>query len=203
MIVGFKLKSLTIHSFGGITEYDELLNVNVYKEIFVIIAGPLIQVLFYLLIFSIYKEGYINITTFDKFHMINKILLSINLLPIIPLDGGILLNRILDIFMPYKYSYIISIIISFICLPVIIINLQNLLGIILVIFLIFKLINEIKMLKYRFNKFLLERYTHTFNLRKGKIINNINLIRRTKESRIKKDSLIYDEKEYLRNFVFT
>ena len=89
---------------------------------------------------------------------INYLLISFNFMPILPLDGGKLLNILLNKIMPYKISNIISLMISVLFTIVFIITKKTLFAFILTIFLFKCIIIEIKNLKYKQNKFILERY---------------------------------------------
>ena len=158
--------------------------------------------MYYLLVTILFKEGYVRILTFERFCIINQYLFSFNLLPILPLDGGMLLNKILDLILPYKYSHIFSIIVSLIFLPIILMLFKNLVGIVLFVFILLKLIKEIKLHKLKFHKFLLERYLYNYDLKKGKLIFNINCIKRNKKCKIKKDNIIYEEREFLEKVIY-
>lgn len=177
-LLGLKMKEIKIFAFGGVTFIDEELNSNIYKEILMLISGPLIQLLLLMFICYLNKLGYVNVYTYQKFTKINYILFSFNLLPIIPLDGGKLLNNILDIFLPYQMSHLISIIISIIFLPSLLFIDNKLFMIILTLFLLFKIIDEIKIHKDRLNKLIIERNLKVYNFKKTRTIKNINKIRR-------------------------
>ena len=101
-----------------------------------------------------------------------------NFLPILPLDGGKLINIILDKIFSYKLSFKISIIISIIFTLIFLISKRTYLSLLLTIFLIKCIIIEINNLKYKYNKFVLERYLNNYNFKRIKIINNINNLKR-------------------------
>ena len=107
-------------------------------------------------------------------------LISFNFLPIIPLDGGKLLNLILDKIFPYKLSHKITLVISIIFSILFLLLTKTLLSLTLTIFLIFNIYEEIKQKDYRFNKFLIERYLKKYKFKKIKIINKIDKIKRDK-----------------------
>ncbi len=175
-----KMGEIRIFAFGGVTTLNEDLNSSIYKEIIMLIAGPLTQILFYFFIVFMYKKGYININVFDKITIINKTLLSFNLLPILPLDGGKLVNNILDLILPYQMSHIISIIISFLSLPLLFKLDNKLFVILLTLFLTLKLIEEIKYHNDRLTKLILERNLKQYKFSKTIILSNIKKVRRNK-----------------------
>ena len=177
-IINFKFDSIIIYPFGGITKYKEDLNVSTNKELFVLLGGIYFQLLFLLLVYILHKYNFVTDHVYNIFKQINILLISFNFLPIIPLDGGKLLNIILDKFFSYKLSNVISIIISFIILLLFILYRRTLFALILTIFLIKCLVIEVNNIKYKFNRFILERYLNDYNFKKIKITNNINKFKR-------------------------
>ncbi len=109
-----KISKLIIYPFGGITHFDSDLNISIKKELQILLGGIIFQVIFFFLINEMYKNSLITKHVFDLFKKINYILISFNFLPIIPLDGGKLLNITLDRFISYKKSIYVTIIISII-----------------------------------------------------------------------------------------
>ena len=177
-IVDFKYSEIIIYPFGVITNYNEDLNVSSNKELFTLIGGITFQLLFVYLIFILYQNNYVTYHTYNIINNINKILISFNFLPILPLDGGKLINIILDKIFSYKLSFKISIIISIIFTLIFLISKRTYLSLLLTIFLIKCIIIEINNLKYKYNKFVLERYLNNYNFKRIKIINNINNLKR-------------------------
>lgn len=177
-ILKLNVKEIRIFFFGGVTVLEEDLNLCIYKEILLVIMGPVTQILFYLLIYIIYSNGYVSVITFNKVKLVNQILLSFNLLPILPLDGGKILNNILDIFLPYNLSHVISIIVSIVSVPLIFLFDKKLLMIVLVLSLVIKIYNEITSHKYRVNKLMLERKLKHVKHNRNKLFVNNNKVKR-------------------------
>ena len=177
-IIRFKYASITIYPFGGITEYKEDLNINTNKELFVLIGGITFELIFYYLIFVLYKYNYVTNHVFNIFRRINMLLISFNFMPIIPLDGGKLISIILDKIFNYRLSNIICIIISIIFSIAFVIYNHSLFGILLFLFLVKNIIIEIYNLKYKYNKFILERYLNKYSFNHIKKVNNISKFKR-------------------------
>lgn len=177
-IINFKYSNIIIYPFGGITIYDEDLNTKTNIELFVLIGGIIFQLLFFILIYFLFNNGLITEHVYLIIKKINYLLISFNFMPIIPLDGGKLLNIILDKVFNYRLSSIISIIISIFSILFFIIYKRTYFSILLTIFLIKCIYIEIINLKYRFNRFILERYINNYSFKKIKIINNINKLKR-------------------------
>ena len=148
--------------------------------ILMLLMGPISQVLFWLLIFYLYRVNLVSSLTFNKICVINKVLLSFNLLPIIPLDGGKLLNNFLNLFLNYDISHKISIIISIISLPLIFLIFNKLISIFILVFLILNIIEEITTHKYKLYYIILDRKIHNIKFNKTKNITKINKIYRNK-----------------------
>lgn len=178
IISNMKISKIVIYPFGGITIFDSDLNISLRKETLVLIGGILFQTLFFFLIKEIYIKGNITEHVYNLFFEINFILVSFNFLPVIPLDGGKLLNIFLDRIVSYKKSIYITIIISIFFVIIFMIKKRTIFSIILSIFLIKEILIEYKNINYKYNKFLLERYLNNYKFKKIKIIKNINNLRR-------------------------
>ena len=177
-IVNFKYSKIIIYPFGGLTIYNEDLNVNSNKELFSLLGGLTFQLIFYFLMVLFHNNMIITDHVFQIIKKINIILLSFNFLPILPLDGGRFLNIILNKLFSYKLSNNLAIIISIIFIIVFIIYNRTYLSIILSLILIKSVIIEIINIKNKYNLFILERYLKDFNFKHKRYINNINNFKR-------------------------
>jgi stage IV sporulation protein FB len=87
--------------FGGVAVIDEQGNVTAWEEIVVALAGPLqnaLMIIFALMMKStaLWSDGWV-----DYFVQANMWIALFNLLPILPLDGG----RVLQALLSYRISY--------------------------------------------------------------------------------------------------
>lgn len=199
-LCGYKEASVVIYPFGGITKYNGYLNSPMLQELFLLIGGPLFQEILFLILSILYKNNLISEINFNIIHLFHTNLIYFNFLPIIPLDGSKLLLLILEKFFSYKKSNVTLIIISFISILLFSIFEKRIIFILLACLLIKSIIEEASLLNLKYNKFLLERYLYTFNLKKGKLINKIDEIRRGKKHNIIEKGIIYTEKEYLHKY---
>lgn len=179
-VLKLNVKEIDIYFFGGVTIVEEDLSSSIYKELLMLIAGPLFQLFLVFIIYLLHSYYYVNDLTYERFILINKLLFSFNLLPILPLDGGKILNNILDLFISYRLSHILTIIISFLFIPFLLLIDNKLLIITLMLFLIIKLVNEINIHNDKVNKLILERKIKKYNYKKSIKINNIKNIMRNK-----------------------
>ena len=187
IILGYKLKKIVFYPLGGITIFDLPINIPLKKELLILIMGPIMQIIAYLIL-----KNY-----FDYIKIYHYTLLIFNLLPIYPLDGG----KILNILLNYKYNYLESFNIVYVIsiILLIILFIYNLfhfnVNLLMMIILMFhKLIKTYKNKYYYYNRFLIERTIYNYNFNKIKNINNINSFYRDKTHYIN----FINEKDYLK-----
>ena len=165
----WKLVSITIYPYGGVTLFNKLENSSIKNEIIILLAGPFMQILTYLILSYFFKYNYIKV-----YHIS---ILIFNLLPILSLDGGRLLNLILNKFFNYLTSFYISVVISTLTIILLILYCifyyNNLNLFLMGIFLIFKVINSLKNIKYCYHKFILERFLYDFKFNKRRVSRDI------------------------------
>lgn len=177
-LIKLNVFGIIIYPFGGITILNAPLNTKIYKELISLIGGITFQLLFYYLVYYLYLNNYVTYHVFNIIDKINYYLICFNFLPILPLDGGRLLNLITDTIFNYKLSYKISITISIISSIIFIIYYHSIFAFILFIFLIKSIYLEFLNIETKYNKFLFERYTNKYNFNKIKLIDNINKFKR-------------------------
>lgn len=166
-MLGYKIDKIKLYPYGGVTLFNANYNKSLKSELFVLIAGPIFQVLGYLIIKQFYDYDYVSLYHYT--------LLIFNLIPIYPLDGGKLLNIVFNYRFNYKYSFYLSFYISLFLIVILIIYSLikfNLNFLMILIVLITKLINIYKNLNYEYNNFLLDRYLHNYHFNNLKCINN-------------------------------
>ena len=186
-----KVNSINLYPLGGITRLNIDLNVSLYKELLILLGGPIFQFNSLILLKYLFPM---------ELEMINYYfygILLFNLLPIYPLDGGRILNLLVELFTPYKLSIKISILISYFSLLIIfLINSSNNI-ILMIMFLLVLIIKEEKKIDYIYHKFILERYLNNYRFKKTKIISNKDNFYRNKKHIIRNKNRYYYEKEYL------
>lgn len=167
------------------------LNINPIKELIILLMGPIFQIMAYLLLTLIFDKELVK-----QYHYG---ILIFNLLPIYPLDGGKILNIVLNNFFSYKKTYKLVIIISYlITIFIYLSNKKISINVILTYIMLIILIRKEDLKEnILYQKFLLERYLYNYSYKKKKIINNINNMYRYKNNIIKENNIKYSEKEYL------
>ncbi len=199
-LIGYKKASIVIYPFGGITRYDGYLNASMLHELLILIGGPLFQEILYLILLFLYNKNLISNINFNIISLFHKNLLYFNFLPIIPLDGSKLILLILEKIFSYKKSNLLLIIISFITIFLFAIFEKRLIFILFSCLLIKSIIEEANVINIKYNKFLLERYLYNFKFKKGRLINSVDKIKRSKKHNIINNNIIYSEKEYLNKY---
>lgn len=177
-INNLEIKKIVIYPFGGITILDCDLNTKINKELLTLLGGIVFQIIFFILITKIYQNNLITSHVYNLIKRINILLIEFNFLPVLPLDGGKLMNILLDKIFPYKLSHKISIVISIIFIIYFPLKNKTLISFLLSIFLIKNLIEEIRQHNIKYNKFLLERYLNKYKFNKTKIIKNKYYLKR-------------------------
>lgn len=191
------LEKIAIYPFGGCVKFSEDINRPMYQELLILLAGPLTQVVFFLVISAIYHLNIISLRNFTLFRIYHYTLLIFNLLPVYPLDGGRLLNIIMNYFFPYKKGNKLVVAISLIIIIFLIISIKNLNFFFLGFLLIVELCLYYKKQDYLYNRFLLERYLNHYNFKKLKIITNKDNMYKEKRHLLKQEKKYLTEKEYL------
>ena len=160
LLFHYKILNITIYPFGGITKINKDLNTPIYKELLIASGGVIFQLILFLII------NYLPLSIYFKSNFIkyNISILFFNLLPIIPLDGSVILNSFLNMIFSYKKSYYIYFIISVIGIFLYLFtNIWFSLNNYLIISLfVIKTIYAWKNYKFLLNRFLLERYINKY-----------------------------------------
>lgn len=160
LLFGYKIKSVTLYPFGGLTRVEKDINTSPYKELILASAGLFMQIILYVVaLFFGYKNS--------LFYKYNKSIFLFNLLPIIPLDGSVIVYSLLNRFTTFKNSYKAYIVVSIISLVIyIIINYKySLNNYLIVSIFIYKIYEGIKNYKYVYNRFLVERYLKKYHFK--------------------------------------
>ena len=162
-------------------EFNELLNKPANQEFFILIMGPLFQI-----IFSYF---------FPKPYHIY--LLAFNLLPIYPLDGSKLVFLIWNKLGTYYNSYKIVFYVSLIAIFVFLYYMRSLLFLVFGMFLLWKSFSMFRDLSLMFQIFLFERYKYTFNFKKATNIKTVKRMKRDYKHMVMSNSAYVSEKEVL------
>lgn len=192
-----KVESITIYPYGGMIKSDMMINTNSFKVLLISLGGVFIQLVLWLIIFSLFKIDVINVYYYDIFCKYNLYIIIFNLIPIYPLDGFKIFNSFFEMFLSFKISLFISFIINIVCLILFMVYLYiyKINNYVIVIFLLVNLINYIKNIRFLINKFYLERTIYDLKYSGLVSVKDINCFFKNKYNYING----VGEKEYLNN----
>ena len=159
----YKIIDITIYPFGGIIKTNKDINTPPNKELLISSGGIIAQIILFIIIYFLP----ISILTKEILYKYNLSIMFFNILPIIPLDGSIIINSLLNKVFSYKLSYYLYIIISIIFTIIYLLfnywySINNYL---IVSLFIIKTYYAIKNYKYLKTRFLLERYLNKYDFK--------------------------------------
>ena len=193
----WNLSNITIYPFGGCVKFDDKINRSIKEEFIILICGPIAQLLFFFFLCFLSSKGLITYRNLKLIENYNYTLLIFNLLPIYPLDGGRILNLVLNYFFPYKKSNLVVIFISVTIIFISLFFYRDINYILMIILLFTEIIIYFKRQNYLYNRLLLERYINPIRFKKFKIIDNKDSMYKDKRHIILYKNKYITEKDYL------
>ena len=158
MIFKIETKSIKLSMFGFSACIEDYKYISFYKQLLILLAGPLTFFISNLLIKNLYLYDVISLVTYHKALLTNKYIFIFNLLPIFPLDGGRIIKLFLDRIFTFKVSKKITIYVSFIFTLAFMMYSSANKQYLMYIFLLVNFILNILFLKKEWRAFLYERY---------------------------------------------
>ncbi len=161
----YKIIKVELYPFGGITRIDKPINSSINKEILIASAGVIFQALLFLFLF-LFQACFIP-RDYELFQFYNLNIMLFNLVPIIPLDGSVLLHAILEKFFSFekalKYYQIFSLLFLW---GFVILNIFIFQNYFICVVLSWQFILLKRQEKYLIHRFYLERYLKYFPYQK-------------------------------------
>ncbi len=111
---GWRVKEIQLLPFGGVAVVDEQGSVRAIEEIWVALAGPLQNFIMIGLGWVAMKASFWSADWAGYFIEANMMIALFNMLPILPLDGGKILQALLSYMVPYHQAIVWSTLSSFI-----------------------------------------------------------------------------------------
>lgn len=174
--MGFQVNRIEIYPYGGCSKLEYDINVSLWKEFLVLVMGPFVQILFVFLV------SYSKLEIENYFYTYHWIILTFNLLPIYPLDGGRLLYLLLSCFLSYfqclRRVFYLSFFLYFCFFFYVILFHKNLILLLVFSLLGIKVHKETQLGDYYFQKFLIERYSNFYSFSRIKKVENVKQMRR-------------------------
>lgn len=203
IIFNYKVDKIIIYPYGGLTKINTLVNTSIKKDLAVALSGILMQSIYFLIIYILYRNNIIRAYIYQLFFLYHKSMLVFNLLPIIPLDGFKILNLILSWLFNFNLSNNVSVFISLITIVLFLFSnlYEKNYSMVLVIGLLMKNIYVFyNSINYIYNRFLLERYLYDINYQDKKIITNVSKMYKNKSHLLIEDGKILPEKKFLSEY---
>ncbi|MCM3785791.1 M50 family metallopeptidase [Neobacillus mesonae] len=166
-LLGIRVTSIQMLPFGGVATIEDRGDLTASKEILISLAGPFQNILMIVAALAMQSAGFWDGEFLHYFISSNLIIALFNLLPVLPLDGGKIVQAVISIFLPYhrtllvtyKVSIIFSaLIISYAVLPLFLGQERMDLNLLMMgSFLIYSNIVDYRNIPYRFVRFLMNR----------------------------------------------
>lgn len=174
-LLKYKVLEINIYPMGGITKIEKRINTKLTDDLLISLFGIIFQIILFFIIYLL--KDYLNPSTYKLFCLYNKTIIIFNLLPIIPLDGYLIIRNIFELFFSYYRSYYFSFILSVISILFFITynEIYSLNNYLVISFLIYKIIKSFQNFKYEYLKFLLERHLLKLDYTKIRHEKNPNL----------------------------
>lgn len=195
----WNLEKIDIYPFGGCVKFNEKLNKPIYEELLILLGGPVVQLLLFLLVSFLFRLNFISMRNYILFKNYHYTLLCFNLLPIYPLDGGRILNCIINYLLPYKKGNKLIVYISIILIIFLLyFERKNINFIFFEILLFIEGLIYLKRQNYLFNRLLLERYLEKYKFKRCKVIRNKDNFYKSKRHVIKINDKYITENSFLK-----
>ncbi|WP_227936722.1 M50 family metallopeptidase [Alkalihalobacillus deserti] len=98
----WRIHKIELLPFGGVAEVEDVGNRPFHEELIVIVAGPLQHIWMMLLSYVLVHFSFWTSTDHHLFIWHNIMILCFNLIPVLPLDGG----RLVQLWCTYRFPYV-------------------------------------------------------------------------------------------------
>lgn len=99
--MGFKVRSIQMLPFGGVAVIEDDGRMNAFRELVIALAGPLQNVIMIGIAWICQAAGWGDSSFLSYVIQGNLIIALFNLLPVLPLDGGKVMQAIVSLMLPY------------------------------------------------------------------------------------------------------
>ncbi|MFC5469445.1 M50 family metallopeptidase [Cohnella suwonensis] len=105
---GWRIKEVKLLPFGGVLEVEEAGSLPVKEEIMVALAGPAQNALLAGIAYALGLAGWVDLAWSDEFVRTNALIGLFNFMPVLPLDGGKILQSLLSLRAPFHRTLLWS-----------------------------------------------------------------------------------------------
>lgn len=196
---GFPVQKIVLYPYGGCSFLSMDADVPLWKELLVLVMGPLVQILF-----TVVSPFFLREADCLFLRQVSILLLFFNLLPIYPLDGGKLLCLILSFFFSYyrslKLTFYFSFFVYFVFLFTLFFFSSSVFWLLAFCLLFFRLWQEEKKGNYLFYQFLLKRYLAPSSFKRKRVVSSVYEMKRDSLHFFIDQTMLLPEKEYLSRY---
>ncbi len=162
-----KITEIEVLPFGGLVKIESNLSEDIFEDLLIAVGGIFFQLLLGVIIYILNSYSYISDLDYTLMRNYNITIIAFNLIPINPLDGYKIVKLFEELIMPYKKTFLVSMIVSIITFFIIILNnftyVQE--NILVFTFLLFMVIKEYKDRDFIMMRFYLERMNRVFDFK--------------------------------------
>lgn len=188
-----KVNKIKLSIFGFNADIEDIDYLDIYKQILIIIMGPLTYFVSLILIKELFLNEIISLVMYYKALSSNLYILIFNLLPIFPLDGGRLVKILFDKIFTFKVSKVLLYSVSFVFMVGFVFYTMEHKQYLMYVFLMINFIVNVISLNKQWKSFLIKRY-YLNNRYKEKLHRKKDLFM-YKNNYLIKDKNILNEKE--------
>lgn len=111
-LFGYNVDRVVIYPFGICAQMEYIGFGDVFKELLIILAGPLSHLLFPVIFHWLVKITFISAGYCEYLEMLNMSILIFNILPIYPLDGGRVIQCFTHMILSFRKAQIVTLLLS-------------------------------------------------------------------------------------------
>lgn len=192
IILNVKVEKFEILPFGARLIVNDIDNISSNKQLLIYIAGPASALTNFIVIFLLKKYEIINIVNYNYLFRYNYLMCLLNLLPIFPLDGYMLIKAILQKFITYKKALKTSVILSLSFFVIFLIFNIFYFQPMVVFFLLIEQLKNIFLWKETYKKFLINKSLNKKEI-KYKIIKDYNMYKDANNYKFEDEKILDDK----------
>ena len=198
LLVHCPVRRVRIYPFGLCAQIDEISYISVPHALFILAAGPCAHLLFPAALHMASSCSLISTAFAAYLNEINRAMLCFNLLPVVPLDGGRIMQTLFHLWLPYAKAQRLGVCCSFAALALIFLSgfMSDAAGLItLAILFGQELLQHARLTEDRLN-FYRYRLSHPFlGRRKG---HDGHDLYRTRTNSLREGTALIDERAWLK-----
>lgn len=158
------ITEITVLPFGGLIKMNSLVSSNIFEDELISIAGVAAQTILGFILIYLKEIQLLDVSTFYFLNNYNIMIILFNLVPICPLDGYKIFKGFLELFIPFKATFVLSLAASTSIILIVLLLDRTIVfdNPFVFSFLIYAIWEEAKNIKYIMMRFYIERMNRKF-----------------------------------------